>query len=335
MSDILSQDEINALLSSFSGQGGRDRGSRGKGVAGRQVRPYDFRRPDKLSKDQLRSIEMLHSAYARTLSSWMSSYLRTAVRSTRVSCDQLAFDDFSLTLAEPSVIAVFNASPPDGEALLWFAPALAFAILDRRLGGPGHAKHKPRELTDIEQRIMRGFVAKVLDMLSEAWKDVWPHTAHLVNIVGGPEFARITADNETVCSVTIEVAFGEVAGELGICLPYPLLQPTVSRLTSSRRLVAQAGGRQTDGKLPETLKKGLSVVKVPVVMELGRTTISMRDFVDLACGDVIKLDARRGRDLVVRVGNDAKFLARPGVVGRRLAFQVTTVLTERGGRYSG
>ncbi|MEW5866137.1 MAG: flagellar motor switch protein FliM [Bacillota bacterium] len=329
MSDILSQEEINALLSSFAKQE-EERAAQGRSADTRQVRPYDFRRPDKLSKDQLRTIEMLHGAFARTLSSWMSSYLRTPIRNTLVSCEQLSFDEFSSSLAAPSVIAVFGVSPPDGEAILWFSPSLAFAILDRRLGGPGQAKGKPRELTDIEQRIMRGVILKILDILAEAWSDVSPFTLHLVNIVASPEFAQITADNETVGAVVIELALGDTTGNIGLCFPYPLLQPVLPRLTTSRGFRKEPG-RQADGKLPEALKRGISGVRVPVVMELGQASILVGDFVDLAPGDIIRLDARRGQDLVVRIGKSAKFLARPGVIGKRLAFQVSRVLHDRGG----
>ncbi len=327
MSEILSQEEINALLSSFAKRE-EERATRGPET--RRARPYDFRRPDKLSKDQLRAIEMLHGAFARTLASWMSSYLRSPVRNTALSCEQLSFDEFCSSLPSPSVIAVFGISPPDGEAILWLNPLLAFAILERRLGGRGQAKGKMRELTDIEQLIMRGVILKILDMLTEAWSDVSAFSARLVNTVASPEFARVTAGNETVGAVAIELALGDVTGNIGLCFPYPLLQPALPRLASNRWHRREAG-RQADARLPEALKKGISSVKVPVVMELGQTSILVGDFLDLAPGDIIKLDARRGRDLVVRVGRSAKFLARPGVIGKRLALQVSRVLYDRGG----
>ncbi|MDI7248275.1 MAG: flagellar motor switch protein FliM [Bacillota bacterium] len=329
MDEILSQEEINALLSSFAKQ---EEGHTAKDRSGeaKQVRPYDFRRPDKLSKDQLRTIEMIHETFARSLSTWMSSYLRLPVRVSMASCEQHSFDEFSSSLPTPGVIAVFNMSPPDGEAIVAFAPALAFAILDRVLGGPGQARGKPRELTDIEQQLMQDLVAKVLDILARAWADVAAFSARLVNIVSSPQFAQITAETETVGAVSLQVTFGETSGNVSLGLPYPILQPVMPRLAATRWFRKQAGRGGETGSA-EAIRQRLSTIQVPVSVELGQASVMVGDFLDLAPGDIIRLDSRRGEDLVVRVGGGSKFLGRPGVIGKRLAFQVSRVLHDRGG----
>ncbi len=329
MDEILSQEEINALLSSFAKQE-EQRAAKGQSQEAKQVRPYDFRRPDKLSKDQLRTIEMIHETFARSLSTWMSSYLRMPVRATLASCGQLSFDEFSSSLPAPSAIAVFNMSPPDGEAILALDPPLAFAMLDRVLGGPGQARGKPRELTDIEQQLMRDLVAKVLEILAHAWADVAAFSARLVNMVAGPQFAQITAETETVGAVSLQVTFGEAAGNASFCFPYPLLQPVLPRLAATRWFKRQAG-RAGDAGPTEAIRHRISAVKVPVSVELGQASVMVGDFLDLAPGDIIRLESMRGEDLVVRVGGGPKFLGRPGVIGKRLAFQVSRVLHDRGG----
>ncbi|NLG79658.1 MAG: flagellar motor switch protein FliM [Firmicutes bacterium] len=329
MDEILSQEEINALLSSFAKQEEEHAVKSGSGKT-KQVRPYDFRRPDKLSKDQLRTIEMIHETFARSLSTWMSTYLRMPVRVTLASCEQLSFDEFSSSLPTPGVIAVFNISPPDGEAVLALEPLLAFAMLDRVLGGPGQAKGRPRELTDIEQRLMQDLVVKVLDILTRAWSDVAGFSARLENIVASSQFAQITAETETVGAVSLEVAFGEVTGNVSLCFPYPILQPVLPRLAATRWFKKQVG-RGGEAGSAEAIRQRLATVQVPVTVELGQASIMVGDFLDLAQGDIIRLDSRRGEDLVVRVGGGPKFLARPGVIGKRLAFQVSRVLYDRGG----
>ncbi|MCR4402735.1 MAG: flagellar motor switch protein FliM [Firmicutes bacterium] len=329
MDEILSQEEINALLSSFAKQEVERAAKSGNGKK-KQVRPYDFRRPDKLSKEQLRTIEMIHETFARLLTTWMSTYLRLPVRVTLTSSEQMSFDEFSSSLPIPGVIAVFNISPPDGEAILSLEPLLAFGMLDRVLGGPGQAKGKPRELTDIEQRLMQDLTAKVLDLLTRAWSDVTAFSARLENIVASPQFAQITAETETVGTVSLQVTLGEITGGVTLCYPYPVLQPVLPRLVATRWFKKQTG-RGAEASSAEAIRQRLANVQVPVTVELGQATVLVGDFLDLAVGDIIKLDSRRGEDLVVRVGGGAKFVARPGVIGKRLAFQVSRVLYDRGG----
>lgn len=330
MDNILSQEEIDALLSAFSQQED-DESVQAKGSAEtRQVRPYDFRRPDKFSKDQLRVLEMIHETFARSLSPWMSSYFRIPVKVSLESVSQISFDEFTSSLELPSVIVVFYMDPPGDRGIVWMSPELASAILDRSLGGPGRASGKAREFTSIEEGVLRGVMIRVLDILAMAWDQMAKATFSLSNLASGPQFAQVTSGTETVGEINLRIALGDSSGELRLCFPYPLLQPLIPRL-AIQRWFTKDGDSEKDAELGEALRERLAFVEVPVVLEVGRATISVSEFLDLAAGDVIKLDSRYGKDLVVRIGGARKFFARPGVVGRRLAFQVNRMVRDRGG----
>ncbi len=330
MDNILSQEEIDALLSAFS-QDEDDESVQAKDASDtRQVRPYDFRRPDKFSKDQLRALEMIHETFARSLSPWMSSYFRIPVKVSLDSVSQLSFDEFASSLELPSVIVVFYMEPPGDRGIAWMSPDLSSAVLDRCLGGPGRAGGKPKELTSIEEGVLRGVIVRILDMLAMAWEQIASVAFRLSNLASGPQFAQITSGTETVGRVNLEITLGDFAGDLSLCFPYPLLQPLVPRL-AIERWFKKEGDLGQSAEMSEALRERLALVEVPVVLEVGRATVSVSEFLDLAVGDVIKLDSRYGKDLVVRVGGGKKFLASPGIVGRHLAFQVNRVVRDRGG----
>lgn len=330
MGNILSQEEIDALLSAFSQQE-EDESVEGKGALDmRQVRPYDFRRPDKFSKDQIRVLEMIHETFARSLSPWMSSYFRIPVRVSLDSVSQQSFDEFLASLELPSVTVVFDMEPPSDRGIAWMSPDLTSAVLDRCLGGPGRSVVKARELTDIEESVLRGVMVRIFDMLSMAWEQIAQVTFSLSNLASGPQFAQITSGTETVGRIDLRITLGDSSGDLRLCFPYPLLQPLIPRMAIERWFRRESDSEK-DAEAGEALRKRLASVEVPVVLEVGRAAISVREFLNLEVGDVIKLDSRYGKDLVVRVGGRKKFLARPGVVGRRFAFQVNRVVHDRGG----
>ena len=330
MDSILSQEEIDALLSAFSQQEEEEHVHTKSVSETRQVRPYDFKRPDKFSKDQLRALEMIHETFARSLSPWMSSYFRMPVKVSLDSVSQLSFDEFSSSLELPSVIVVMNMDPPGDRGIVWMSYSLASAVLDRSLGGSGRGDGKAREFTTIEESVLRGIMNRILDMLGMVWEQIAAITFRLANLASGPQFAQITSGTETVSRIDLRVTLGDSAGDLSLCFPYPLLQPLIPRL-AIEQWFSRTGDFGKGAGMSEALRERLALVDVPVVLEVGQATISVNEFLDLGVGDIIKLDARYGKDLVVRVGGGKKFLARPGVVGRRLAFQVSRVLRDRGG----
>ena len=215
--DVLSQSEIDQLLSALS-----------TGVVSaeemkveekqKKVKVYDFKRPDKFSKDQIRTLYMLHENFARLLNTYLSTNLRTLVNISVASVEQLAYEEFIRSLSNPSVIGIFNMSPLKGNVIFEINPNIAFSIIDRLFGGEGTVINKIRTLTDIEETIIRKVITKSLDNLQEAWRHVVNTEPRLEVIETNPQFTQIVPPNDMVVIVTLQTQIGQVEGLINICI---------------------------------------------------------------------------------------------------------------------
>ncbi|HHV61048.1 MAG TPA: flagellar motor switch protein FliM [Firmicutes bacterium] len=321
MSDILSQDEINALLSSLMEEQEPEAASAPAPAGPKDIKPYDFRRPDKFSKVQLRTLEMLHDTFARHLSTALSTYLRTPIKVTLTLVEQLTFDEFISSLPALTVIASIDMSPLDGRAVLEINPAVAFSMIDRLLGGTGRFEGQPREFTDLEQMLMKKILARVVDNLAGAWSNLIQLEPSLENMETNPQFIQVMSPNDSVSVLAFEVSAENMSGTMSLCLPYLTLQPIIPRLGAQQWFAEGRRGIQESKKL--ALRKEIERVKLPVSVEVGRATITVRELLELEPGDIIKLDRHAPSDFKVFVGSGAKFLGRPGLVGRHLAVEIT------------
>ena len=217
--DVLSQTEIDDLLSALS-----------TGVVSveeikneqkqKKIKAYDFKRPDKFSKDQIRTLYMLHENFARLLNTYLSAHLRTLIHIDVASVDQLTYEEFIRSLPNPSVINVFQMRPLKGNAILEINPNIVFSIIDRLFGGPGLPPAKPRALTDIEEAITRRVVNKALESLQEAWKQVVAIEPRADAIETNPQFTQIVPPNDMVVIITLQAKIGQAEGLINICIPY-------------------------------------------------------------------------------------------------------------------
>ena len=182
MAEILSQEEINALLAAIADEneddatdGGDEASGQAKAAGGEvkgRVRPYDFARPNKLSKDQLRTLQMMHESFARGFLSTLSAYLRSYVEAEVVAADAMTYEEFSRVLPNPGVMAIFSLPPLEGSAMIEIDPDLGFAVIDRLLGGPGTTPKQVRELTELEQPVMKRVLEQIIEHLPDSWSQV-------------------------------------------------------------------------------------------------------------------------------------------------------------------
>ena len=231
MAEVLSQDEIDQLLSAISaGEISTEEVHQPKDQ--RKIKIYDFKRPDKFSKDQIRTVSIMHETFARLTTTSLSAQLRSLVHVHVASVDQLTYEEFIRSIPNPTTLAVVDMDPLKGSAILEIDPAITFSIIDRLFGGQGEGTKFSRELTDIEQSVMEGIIVRVLGNLRESWSTVIDLRPRLGGIEINPQFAGIVPPQEMVVLVTLETKVGEVEGMMNLCIPYLTIEPIISKLSA-------------------------------------------------------------------------------------------------------
>jgi flagellar motor switch protein FliM len=326
MTEVLSQDEIDQLLTAIS-SGDVERDDAPAPADQRKIKIYDFKRPDKFSKEQLRTINMMHETFARLTTTQMSAQLRSLVTLHVAAVDQLTYEEFIRSIPNPTTLAVINMDPLKGSAILEIDPAITFSIIDRLFGGQGEGSKVTRELTDIETSVMEGIIVRVLGSMREAWSQVIDLRPRLGQIDTNPQFAQIVPPSEMVVLVTLETKVSEVEGMIQFCIPYLTIEPIISKLSAQYWYSTVRRGATTENL--NILRDKLATVAVTLVAEIGSMTLTMGEVLGLRSGDVIRLPhVRVGDPISLNIGNKRKFVCRPGQVGNRLAVQIIEQLED-------
>jgi len=322
MTEVLSQDEIDQLLTAISS--GETETDDFKPVNDtRKIKIYDFKRPDKFSKEQLRTVSNMHETFARLTTTSLSAQLRSLVHVHVASVDQLTYEEFIRSIPTPTTLAVVNMDPLKGNAVLEIDPAITFCMIDRLFGGRGiTVSNKNRDLTDIEQSVMEGIIVRILANMREAWTQVIDLRPRLGQIETNPQFAQIVPPSEMVVLITLETKVGDEEGMMNFCIPYLTIEPIISKLSS--QFWFSSVRRSSTTQYLGTLKEKLSTVDMEVVAEVGTINLPVRDVLSLRVGDIVRLsDTKVGDPLTLSVENRKKFYCQPGVVGKKMAVQVT------------
>jgi flagellar motor switch protein FliM len=328
MTEVLSQDEIDQLLTAINA-GETEIESIKPTADTRKIKIYDFKRPDKFSKEQIRTVQNMHETFARLTTTTLSANMRALVHVHVASVDQLTYEEFIRSIPTPTTLAVVSMDPLKGQAILEIDPSVTFTIIDRLFGGSGEGAKLNRELTDIEHSVMEGVIVRILGNMREAWTQVIDLRPRLSQIETNPQFAQIVPPSEMVVLVTLETKVGEVEGMMNLCIPYMTIEPIVSKLSAQFWFSSVRRGATTENL--NILKEKLSSVEIPVIAEVGHINIPIRDVLALRKGDVIRLYSVHVDDpMALNVGNKKKFLCRPGVIGKKMAVQITKKLEDVG-----
>lgn len=317
--DVLSQSEIDALLSAIS-TGEMSADDMKKEDETKKVKVYDFKRALRFSKDQIRSLTRIHENFARLLTTSFSAQLRTYVQITVVSVDQIPFEEFIRSIPNMTLINVFEVPPLDGNILMEINPNIAYSMLDRLMGGAGSSHSNVDNLTEIETKIMTNLFERSFDNLREAWESIVEIDPMLVELEVNPQFLQMISPNETVVVISLNTVIGETTGMINICLPHVVLEPIVPNL--SVRYWMQANTKQNSPEQTSFIQTRVKQSTLPVIAELGNTTISVEDFLTMQLGDVIPLEQKIDEPLMLKVGDIPKFTIQPGKLGKKMAAQI-------------
>ncbi|MFC3882564.1 flagellar motor switch protein FliM [Bacillus songklensis] len=317
--EVLSQSEIDALLSALS-TGEMNAEQLKSEEQERKVKTYDFKRALRFSKDQIRSLTRIHENFARMLSTVLSARLRTVVQITVASADQIPYEEFIRSVPKMTVLNVIEMPPLDGRVIMEVNPNIAYAMLDRILGGRGESINKIESLTEIETKLLSNLFDRALDSFQEAWSGIIDVNPLLSEFEINPQFLQMISPNETVVVIALNTQIAETTGMINICIPHVVLESIMPKL--SMHYWMQSTKKEPAPYELEMLQKKIQVADLPIIAELGSADISVQEFLMLDIGDVIRLNQAVDRPLTIKIGDIPKFKAQPGKVKRKLSVQI-------------
>jgi flagellar motor switch protein FliM len=353
LSEILSQAEIEALLSSLHGDGSEmdfnptpaadpknsgfspkplanagpipaTAGTReGKGPLAYE--PYDFRRPDKFAKDQLRTLQMLHETFARLFAGSLSGYLRVPVHVDLVSVEQIPYDEYMRSLTS-SIINVFSMAPLTGQAILEIEFNIVLSMIDRLLGGPGSMVKATTILTDIERALTESIIDRALREFCTAWEGIAQFTPKREIMESHSQFVQIVPPNDVGVSILFEIKVGELRGAMSICIPYLVLKPVTPKLSAQRWFSSSV--KKNSGKYVAVLARRIAKTAITCSVRLGSAAMSVDEVLNLKVGDIVGLNRGQNEEVEVILGNSVKFYGSPGIRGKKLAVHVNRANTD-------
>jgi flagellar motor switch protein FliM len=331
MADVLSQAEVEALLAALE-----TGGSVAKAAAGQASEPiereplpadvtlYDFKRPERVSKEHMRGLQTIHEGFSRNFGASLSGFLRAIVDVKLVSVDQLTYSEFVFSLENPTCYAILTCAPLDGHVVVEINSSIVYPIIDRLLGGGSTSVHIPsRPLTEIETRLIRRVLEHLVSDLRSAWSIVLPVNFQLDRIESNPQLVYIVPPNEVVVLVSVEIAIADLRGMINLCIPFNVIEPVMNTLAANT-WVTYARHHKDQGK-QDVVLRGLGTAPVELIAYLGETTLTARDVVHLHVGDLIMIDKPADSEVLISVGNQPKFRAEPAQYRGRLAVRLTRV----------
>ena len=313
MPEVLSQTEIDNLLAGI----GKEPSSPSQAVQipakeERDIQGFDFRRPNRVSKTQLRIFQAVHETFAELFGFYLASKLQSQVSITVSSVDQLFYSEYQLSIGSPTCLYVFSMENCEGRGVLELSPMLVYAIVERLLGG-GSAEpvKKLRAVTEIEKSLVKATVDKALQDLQSAWKSISNLKFKLERYESEADFLQVAPTSEIVLVVSFNVQIANGSYLMNLCFPTFSLEDIIQRLNVQHVAPVTGMGNQKDKS--ETIARNITTIELPASVSLGKTILSLRDMLELQVGDIVVLDSKKDSLVPVKIGARTKFFAKIGV----------------------
>jgi flagellar motor switch protein FliM len=320
MADILSQNEIDALLDGGSSteveevEGGED---------SEKIMLYDFKRPNRVSKEQLRAIKGIHDKMSRNLASNISTVMRSIIEIQLQSVDQMTYGEFLMSLPSPTSFNIFSLKPLDGSAVLEINPSIAFPMLDRLLGGKGESYEGERELTDIELNLLETILKLIMSKLKDAWSSVTDLSPIVESKESSPNVVQIVAQNEIVIMIVLEITIGETSGMINLAYPVIYLEPILSKLANKDIMLGETNAKKSRNSELRALLKRADMVNEGI---LGETNLNIKDLLSLKKGSIIRLNRPASDTATITIDKKEVFEATMSVHRHHKTLKITKLI---------
>ncbi|MBL8764321.1 MAG: flagellar motor switch protein FliM [Phycisphaerae bacterium] len=328
MAEVLEQSEIDALLAAVSTGEVKEEVSasrvfsRKRRSEAAEVRPYDFKRPERVSKDQMRALQTLHEAFARNFGAALSGFLRTIVEVRVSNCEQMTYAEFIAVLPNPTSFNLISPKPLEGQICLEVSPLIIYPIIDRLLGGTNQELFIPqRPMTLIETRLISKVTSRGLAALSEAWASVKEISFEITTTESNPQLVQIVPPNEVVVVVGFELRMGNRAGTMNLCIPYNVIEPLMEELSAQSWFAVNRSSKSK--QLQERIERTLAPASLTVTGLLAETTMTLGDLINMAPGDLIVTERPASSAVLLCVEGEKKFLGQIGKFRSSRAIRLT------------
>ncbi|MDD6770419.1 flagellar motor switch protein FliM [Inconstantimicrobium porci] len=319
MADVLSQSEIDALLSALSA-GELEPEELPKEEEKQKVKVYDFRSPQKFSKEHIRALEVIHDNFARIISNYLTAQIRRNTKVKIETVEQITYEEFIHSVPNPTIMMAFKMIPLNGSVLFEMNPTFSFKIIDILLGGSGDKVHVNKEFTDIDKNIIYKIGSGIIANLKLAWEDVLSIDTEIETLDTNPALNQTLAPNEAVALITFSAEIGDNNTFLHLCIPYLSIEKFLDKLIMQNWFRAEDS---SDNDIAhENIRHGIDEVTVNVEAELGKTSILVDDFLKLTQGDVLMLNEKVTEPIKVYIEDELCYCAKPGTIGKKIGVSI-------------
>ena len=335
MPDILDQSEVDALLAAVD-SGTIEEEHREARVFSRhrrdgentEVREYDFKRPERVSKDQMRALQTLHETFARNFGASLSGFLRTIIEVKVATCEQMTYSEFISSLPNPTSFNLIQSDKLEGQMCLEISPLIIYPIIDRLLGGTSTDLFIPqRPMTLIETRLIGNVTARGLAALSEAWASIKQMAFSITATESNPQLVQIVPPNEVVVVLGFELKMSNRAGTMNLCIPYNVMEPVIEDLSAQSWFSTMKNQRSKS--IEDQISQGLSRAGLRITGMLAETTITLSDLMNMSPGDLVVTDKPANQPVVLWVEGEKKFLGQIGQYKGKRALRITRPITPK------